>query len=658
MTSLNQLSLKHRLTIVGILVALVPFPVLTLLLRGHLNATTPTPRSGMTASDLDHFAATAYRTAESFEQEITQSMLLAQGVLMGERGVKQSKSRRVTWEISGGDSNGGKALKLPLWWIRRTALRPSTASQRSLVDEVSTLSGAQCSIFQRINESGDMLLVSTSGGPSEGKRAVGTVTKSSGNPAIQAALGKRGYNGTSVVAGRPVLVACQPISRSGDAVIGMMSVSLPEAVEAEKIRRSLSNLRPGSRVRFFGLYAEGSSSGTVSFASGDAALSLSPSVSADMIRAALAQPGATLEQRYSLVTAGDMIAHIRYFAPWKWVVGVTVPQSEMALPPPPLEPRVVAVRTRLWITLLLSAIVAGAVWAWYSALLSSEILSFAARMKGKAEQLLGMNGRISAAAEEQLREAVQQDGLLERAAAAVSEVGRRAQAEGSRLCETLRSARACEEHAAKASGQLKAMQGAMAALSASDAQVSGLMKDIEDIALQSRILALNASIEAARAGQHGAAFSVVADEFGTLAQRCGQAAKTTTSLLTDSIKINDTGREHLEKLGLELNRVCANSRAAESSLQECLPALKQQEQAAGNTSAVLVRMQNLSPAKRRSENYSTEILGEATHLQAQANELAAVVRGQGKPRKANRQPARQSSDAKAPEGSRSALRAY
>ena len=77
----------------------------------------------------------------------------------------------------------------------------------------------------------------------------------------------------------------------------------------------------------------------------------------------------------------------------------------------------------------------------------------------------------------------------------------------------------------------------------SSTQIVTVIKTIEDIAFQTNILALNASVEASRAGTAGAGFSIVAEEVRSLAARSAEAAQNTTDLINNSIKDVKTGTE-------------------------------------------------------------------------------------------------------------------
>ena len=92
-----------------------------------------------------------------------------------------------------------------------------------------------------------------------------------------------------------------------------------------------------------------------------------------------------------------------------------------------------------------------------------------------------------------------------------------------------------------ANEQMTALSSAMDDISANAQQITKIAKDIEDIAFQTNILSLNASVEAARAGAAGKGFAVVANEVKQLAAKSAEAAQSATEMVNNTKTIIQTG---------------------------------------------------------------------------------------------------------------------
>ena len=102
---------------------------------------------------------------------------------------------------------------------------------------------------------------------------------------------------------------------------------------------------------------------------------------------------------------------------------------------------------------------------------------------------------------------------------------------------------------------IQGMIDAMQAIKTSSANVAEIVRSIDAIAFQTNLLALNAAIEAARAGEAGRGFAVVADEVRRLAQNSSEAARLTGQKVEESVSAGDRGYEMSSRVCQSLEQI-------------------------------------------------------------------------------------------------------
>ena len=300
-----------------------------------------------------------------------------------------------------------------------------------------------------------------------------------------------------------------------------------------------------------------------------------------------------------------------------------------------MGPMLVASNTRSLSLILIigfGALAAGLAMAFFTTRgLTRSLKNIIDGLNDGAQQISSASSQVSSASQQLAEGASEQAASLEETSSSLEEMTGMTR-------QNAENAGRADDLMRKTSQVVKQTHDSMANLNASIGQISKaseetskIIKTIDEIAFQTNLLALNAAVEAARAGEAGAGFAVVADEVRNLALRSADAAKDTTSLIENTIRLIQEGAALVKQTGTSFADVAGNVEKSTGFVSEIAAASNEQSQGIGQINMAMGKMDKViqvnAASAEENASASEEMSAQADHLKRSVVQLAALIGG-------------------------------
>ena len=244
------------------------------------------------------------------------------------------------------------------------------------------------------------------------------------------------------------------------------------------------------------------------------------------------------------------------------------------------------------------------------------------QISGSAEQVAGGAEQVSNAAQALAQGTSQQASSIEELAVSINEITESINGNADKAVKSSRLADNVGCSLESNDQQMRSLLDAIKEIKNNSREITGIVKEIEDIAFQTNILALNASVEAARAGEAGRGFYVVAGEVRRLASKTAEASKLTAGLVEKNTEAVNVGMNTVHSTAESLKTSVEKAQEVNRMMDEISELSVQQAEA---IMQVRRSMDLISDIVQGNSASSEESAAASEELSAQAQMLKELV---------------------------------